>query len=286
MAESSGSVSVGVRCPRCGNEDRHELGWYRERTQTFCSACGTTIPINREKLIRFLRDPGQDAAPVRDAGPRTQGQTTSHRPRDRDRRAVLGIVAAAAAIATLAWIGAWYSSPGAPRPNAPTPSAGLFDDLIPVKPGATTTATPVPTCATPPANGAVLLFGLPLVNESGAHRLTIENGSAGDAIVILRIAQTNEFAGEFFVAKDNTAVIDALPDGAYHVEWAIGGLLAVDCRRFVRTEGANEFDDVMDFRTRYAGGYKYTANDRLTLFAVPGGNADSHAIDVKDFYPR
>jgi hypothetical protein len=66
----------------------------------------------------------------------------------------------------------------------------------------------------------VLNFGL---SAYGPHHLEIDNGTSGNAIINVRDAATGRLALEIYVESGKTASFNQLPDGAYRIQWAIGG---------------------------------------------------------------
>jgi hypothetical protein len=145
---------------------------------------------------------------------------------------------------------------------------------------------PVPTCATPPENGEVLVDRRP---ASEGHRLEIENGTAGDAIVKVRDGVTGKLLASFFVNRGATAQLENVPDGTYQIQYALGDKLAKNCHSFVNdgTASANKFPDLDQLQTRYE---ETPDGTRIihqvlsyTLYSVPGGNVRPSDIDMTDF---
>ena len=134
-----------------------------------------------------------------------------------------------------------------------------------------------PQCSTPPWNGKVL-DGYAAKGASG-HEVEIKNGSSADAIVKLRDAVSGRLAVSFFVQKGATATFGRLPDGTYHVQYAFGSNLAVDCRSFAHVTSAQQMPSVESMVTRYSQTKIIRSHLTYTLYTVPGGNVRPEYFD-------
>jgi hypothetical protein len=149
--------------------------------------------------------------------------------------------------------------------------------LSPVRPLQTVVAKqpdPVPVaavnlCKTLPRNGQVLRQKIRLV-ENG-HRLTIINGSSGDAIAKLRYGESRKLAASFYVKQNATASFDHIPDGGYAVQFAYGQAMTKDCTSFIE-KIANEFEGTKFLRTEVTSTQIVTQELSFTLYTVAGGN--------------
>ncbi|MBJ6987280.1 J domain-containing protein [Devosia sp. MC521] len=139
---------------------------------------------------------------------------------------------------------------------------------------------PVNLCKTRPANGRVLDQNIRLA-ENG-HRLTINNGSSGDAIIKLRDAAIGKLVASFFVKKNMTASFDGIPDGGYRVQFAYGDAMSRDCTSFVEPS-ASAFDGIQNFTTETTATQIITQELSFTLYTVAGGNVRPTGISAADF---
>ena len=140
--------------------------------------------------------------------------------------------------------------------------------------------TPVNQCINPPHNGQVLLKRIAL--SKGGHRLTIKNGTSGDAIIKVRNEFGNHTQVSFFVANNSIASISGLPDGRYKIQFATGDALLANCKAFV-TPNASEFNSTETFSTTYTSTQIISLELELTLYAVSGGNARTSNVDAASF---
>lgn len=144
---------------------------------------------------------------------------------------------------------------------------------------------PVPTCAQPPVSGAILVDNRGRLAEG--HKLTIDNGSDGNAIIKLREAATGELVASFFVHSGQSATLERIPDGTYRIQYGFGGDLNAACDAFLETASADQFPDLETLTTEYRDDYDGTTVVRhelsYTLFDVPGGNVQPQTIALADF---
>jgi DnaJ domain len=128
---------------------------------------------------------------------------------------------------------------------------------------------PINLCKTLPRNGQVLQQKIRLV-ENG-HRLTIINGSSGDAIAKLRYGKNRKLAASFYVTQNATASFEHIPDGSYTVQFAYGQAMTKDCTSFIENI-ANEFEGTKFLRTEVTSTQIITQELSFTLYTVAGGN--------------
>lgn len=235
------------------------------------------------ELIRFFSDRGVDVSTtLKEVWKRSVVQTI----------ALLAILCAVPGAALALMFGP-SGSPSPPVPIERTSAAsdasvdGVFDDLIPansVAP-AETKPVPVPTCATPPSNGAILADTRGAVGKG--HVLKIDNGSRGDAIIKLRDAAADKLVASFFIMSGRSASLTGIPDGTYRIQYAFGGDLREDCRSFIELESAGQFPDTETLQTEYRKVVDGTEVIRgelsYTLYDVPGGNVRPQTIDAAEF---
>lgn len=146
-------------------------------------------------------------------------------------------------------------------------------------------AVPEPSCASVPTNGEILAGGENLSAEG--HRLEIDNGSSGDAIVKVRNTASGGLYAAFFVARGETAAISGIGDGEYRIQYAVGTRLAEDCASFAGDAQVAEFPGPNAFQAEHVDDYRGTGiiYQRLTytLYAVPGGNVRPATISAEEF---
>ena len=85
------------------------------------------------------------------------------------------------------------------------------------------------------------------------------------------------------MGKGGHAKIGPLPDGDYHIQYAIGADLAEDCRSFTAIDRAAEFPDPDRLQTQYRDGGVLTQTLSYVLYAVPHGNVRAQTIDPQRF---
>ena len=159
---------------------------------------------------------------------------------------------------------------------------------VPVEPGAEVSSTSLPSgfnlvsnpppqdlCRTNPTNGAVLRGRLPKVDHG--HSIKVKNGSRGNAIVKMRNATSGHTFISFFIVKDQTALIDGIPDGSYRIQFAYGDKMTSSCDNFLDPQAA-EFPGVEDLKTDFTETQVITQELSFTLYAVSGGNVQTQDL--------
>ena len=127
------------------------------------------------------------------------------------------------------------------------------------------------TCGKLPADGQ-LLEGR-VGDDRIGHQMEITNGADGAAIVKLRDAISDRVRLAFFVSKGGHATVGPLPDGAYHIQYAVGPALAEDCKSLVNIDHAEEYPDTETFRKQVRDGGVVTQSLSYTLSqAAPTGS--------------
>lgn len=199
---------------------------------------------------------------------------------------------AAVALMSLESVQAAFESSPSPSPESPSDS---FDEVFGPEANTDVSATneeasapepPVPTCSTMPSNGDILADNR--AAQSEGHDLTIDNGTAGDAIIKLRDAVSDRIVASFFVRRGQQANLENIPDGTYTVQYAVGDALAEDCKSFPKGQAsADRFPGTDTFTTRYEEGELGTRviRNRLsyTLYLIPGGNIQPESIGMDEF---
>lgn len=127
------------------------------------------------------------------------------------------------------------------------------------------------TCVKLPADGQVLEGRV--TDDKLGHQMVVVNGADGASIVKVRDAISDRVRLAFFVSKGGHATVGPLPDGAYHIQYAVGPTLAEDCRSLVNIDHAEEYPDVETFRKQVRDGGLVTQSLSYTLSqAVPTGS--------------
>jgi hypothetical protein len=149
-----------------------------------------------------------------------------------------------------------------------------------LEPTAPQIVAPVNLCKKRPKNGGVLGFGF--IPEKNGHKLTVNNGSAGDAIVKLRDATTGNLISSFFVQKDLGASLEGISDGSYRVQFAFGDAMKRNCKSFISPQ-ASEFAGVQSFSTQVTETQIITQELTFTLYTVLNGNARQTSVSAAEF---
>ncbi|MDZ4362246.1 hypothetical protein [Brevundimonas sp.] len=159
-----------------------------------------------------------------------------------------------------------YTPPGAPPAVVPS--------VLPAEP------TPsVPLCMDPPKNGDELQRAG--FKEDG-HRITVENGGSGNALVKVRNDAGRRVA-TLYVGRAQHGSISNLPDGRYHISFAVGDQLDASCAAFAGDFRAQQFPGVETFETRIEGNQIISSDLRLTLHSVTGGNVRPQGLSDDAF---
>jgi DnaJ domain len=140
--------------------------------------------------------------------------------------------------------------------------------------------TPVNQCSKLPRNGHIFVRGKTAARNG--HRLTVRNGSSGDAIVKLRKASNRKLVTSFFVSNNQSASINDIPDGEYRVQFAFGEAMTFNCHSFINPS-SNEFEGTQKFTTDVTDTQIITRELMFTLYNVPNGNVRHSRIDAVDF---
>lgn len=193
---------------------------------------------------------------------------------------LMGQVALGVAAPVIA-VGLWLQShlgDVPPPPVAPASSLGAPESAEASSPARPLAAA---VCAHLPGDGA-LIEGAVAAGAFG-HHLEITNGADGASIIKLRDAHTGRARLAFFVRPGGHASVGPLPDGDYHVQYAIGADLSEDCRSLVAIDRAAEFPDPDALRTRYRDGGVVTQTLSYVLYNAPHGNVRARTIDPQRF---
>lgn len=127
------------------------------------------------------------------------------------------------------------------------------------------------------ANGAFVHDG----SRGGLGRLTVKNGTAGDAVVTLTRGSRTAFS--VYVRKGSQATVRSVNSGSYRVYFTTGEDWNDAKSSFTRACSFEKFDDSATFRTvRVAGGTQYTVLT-FTLNKVIGGNASTSTVPPGEF---
>lgn len=136
------------------------------------------------------------------------------------------------------------------------------------------------SCKRIPKNGAVLARRVKALKQG--HRVTIMNGSNGDAIIKVRNAANGKLAVSFFVKNGQNATVTGIPDGSYKVQFAYGDLLREDCASFFDPI-ASELLAVQPLSTQRTKTHVVTRHLSYTLYTVVGGNVEQETISDAEF---
>lgn len=137
----------------------------------------------------------------------------------------------------------------------------------------------VPLCAEPPQNGDELQRDG--YKEDG-HRITIENGGSGNALVKVRNV-AGKLIATLYVGRAQQGSISNLPDGRYRISFAVGDQLDASCAAFAGDFRAQQFPGFETFETRIEGNQIISSDLRLTLHSVTGGNVRPEGLSDDAF---
>ncbi len=170
------------------------------------------------------------------------------------------------------------ASAGEPYPPyeyaAPEGPPVVVPSVLPAEP------TPsVPFCGDPPKNGDELQRNG--FKEDG-HRITVENGGSGNALVKVRNDAGRRVA-TLYVERAQQGSISNLPDGRYRISFAIGDQLDASCAAFAGDFHAQQFPGSETFETRVEGDQIISSDLRLTLHSVAGGNVRPQGLSDAAF---
>jgi len=107
----------------------------------------------------------------------------------------------------------------------------------------------------------------------GTGRLTIENGTASDAVVKLDDRTTGSTARKIVVAASHTATINNIASARFGVQYEVGSTYLRKSGRFCHPDGVFEFEETLDFTDS-----EHVVSYTLTLHQVIGGNARAHPV--------
>ena len=196
---------------------------------------------------------------------------------------LMGQVALGVAAPVVA-VGLWLQShlgDARPPPSGAPVSAAPAENQSGAETPAAVQPLAAAVCAHLPGDGA-LIEGAVGSGPFG-HHLEITNGAEGASIIKLRDAHTGRARLAFFVGPGGHAKVGPLPDGDYHVQYAIGADLAEDCRSFVAIDRAAEFPDPDSLKTQYRDGGVVTQTLSYVLYNAAHGNVRAQTIDPQKF---
>ncbi|MEV7422728.1 hypothetical protein [Streptomyces sp. NPDC091212] len=126
-------------------------------------------------------------------------------------------------------------------------------------------------------NGTLVKDG----GRGGLGRLTIDNGTASDAVVSLTRQKRTAFT--VYIRKGRSATVRAVDDGSYTVYFSSGTDWNSARKSFTRDCAFQKFDDKAAFRTvAVTGGTQYTVL-KYSLAKSVGGNATTSDVDEDEF---
>jgi hypothetical protein len=136
-------------------------------------------------------------------------------------------------------------------------------------------------CDEPPSNGQVLDDNTNWFIDANA--MDVQNRSGRDAIVKIRNAASGKMLISFFVANNETAKFERIPDGTYRIQYALGSELDRYCAAFVSQFAAAEFSNPVTFVTRFEGIEINHQTRDYTLYPLRAGNNRPNAIRAGAF---
>lgn len=179
------------------------------------------------------------------------------------------------AIAALAVAAGLLAAPSAPAQAATAVAAAPQRAVTVVNTTVNTAAATESTAAARPRNGRILYARI----TGGLGRLTIKNGLNRDGVVTLVRGRTKAIS--VYVRARKSTTVRNIKDGTYRVYFTTGYRYSVSKRRFTRSATYQRFNQLLRFRTTSR---QYSVW-RLTLHAIPGGNARTSTVNPRNF-PR
>jgi hypothetical protein len=137
-------------------------------------------------------------------------------------------------------------------------------------------------CALPIPNGRVLQQSWGILRVEHANTLKIANHSAQNAIIKVKDPMLGRTRLALFVARGKDVTYDALPEGKYIVDYALGQYLEATCMTFAHLSHAEQIGYFGFMGADSAGGSRYRVQE-LTIPAAPDLDADMNAIDEDTF---
>jgi len=117
----------------------------------------------------------------------------------------------------------------------------------------------------------------------GRGTLTIDNGTARDAVIKIVNEQTGLSMVEFYIWSRQTASVEHIPDGDFCVIFASGWDWNSTVGTFTRDKSFAKFDSPFDFvTTSRPQGYEYSVFT-LTLQPVVNGNVKMTDVGEEEF---
>jgi len=263
-------VEEVVSCPNCGTGNR--IRSHSARMRPVCGKCRQPLPEQRiagtslPSFLSFLRE---------------------------HKKGVVGTVVTAALLGILLW--ANHNTPPPTTPVNPTSTTSLPAPsrvpplrLIPdtVKPPNQTLAgveddDTLPTRSLP--TGTMLTTGY----LNGHGKLTLDNGTSGDAVVTVINTGNDQAIASFYVKSGQKSTLAGIPDGYFTVIYALGRDWDSPSQAFTRNRSFGRYDKKMSYSTttQVEGNWINTYYDEcsLTLHKVPSGNLTTSRISPDEF---
>ncbi len=120
----------------------------------------------------------------------------------------------------------------------------------------------------------------PARGATGRGELTIDNGTASDAVVKVLAEGSRRFV---YVRAGERFTVTALSTGTYVVAFMTGHDWDPTRRTFRRDRASFRFAESLEFRELQRAGELLYDTYKLTLHRVPRGNAPARQIDDKQF---
>ena len=234
-----------------------------------CKGCGKTLEIVAPAAVASK----PAASPTTKAG-RHNPMTTAPQ---RERRFNIAVGWAVAGIIAFA---AWgiLSDGNVVSPISPQPASELPEGSASVP---VSTLPPELVCdasAPRPRSGAEIGGS----SRGGLGKLTVMNGTAHDAVAVLINGATGRGARAIYIRGGENGLVTQVPVGKYRIQFRLGTTWQRS-RTFCEVQSTSEFDRPLAFEEiDMEDGIRYSAVE-ISLHAVPGGHARTHAIPDKAF---
>jgi hypothetical protein len=113
--------------------------------------------------------------------------------------------------------------------------------------------------------------------RGGRGRITVNNGSASDALAVLQDAFSRRPRRAIYIRTGETGIVTSIPPGRYQLLFQFGEVW-LHSRRFCHVDRTAQFDDVFAFDERTEDDGVTYRSFRVTLHAVPNGEATTSAL--------
>jgi hypothetical protein len=164
--------------------------------------------------------------------------------------------------------------------DTPAPTSTATPTMTPT---ATPTATPAPTLTPTPRRlptGTFIKYSL----GNGYGELTIKNElSRQDAVAILIPIGSKSPSVAVYIRATDSFTVKGIKDGSYELYFTQGEDWDDQRGRFTKNVARERFEEPLSFETAFVTGGRQYTSITVTLYAVPGGTAESEPVPEEEF---